>query len=174
MSRLVSALRRVLPWAGGQSGLGRVKIGQHGPCTFYVEQGHTEHTTAAIQSGHGRRGSEVRSMKMDVPPDEYDPNSVAPEWAAWLNYQREEPPTEDEIQRNRLQLQQTLENAARLEAEEEQKRLEAGEDEDTLHTHVEGHAARSSKNARRRSQPSETATSTDGEFQPASWMPGQQ
>lgn len=34
---------------------------------------------------------------------------------AWLSYQREHPPTDEEIQKNRLDLKRRLENAAKLE-----------------------------------------------------------
>eukprot|EP01147_Barroeca_monosierra_P001939 gene1939-5028_t len=173
-----SILQYASSW--GSKSHGTVQVGMHGPCVFYVERiaGENQKHIPSI-SGRGRRGDELRRVKVNVLPEEYDPELIGPEWSAWLSYQREHPPTDEEIQKNRLDLKRRLENAAKLEAEELKRRSLPSKDPDSLHINDMHHNKRFNNGPQLKPEVSNLHTwsfaddplSVDGDFQPASWKP---
>ncbi|EDQ86633.1 uncharacterized protein MONBRDRAFT_35369 [Monosiga brevicollis MX1] len=99
--------------------------------------------------------------------DDYDPDAVPAEWSAWLSHRRAEPPTDEEINRNRMITARTLQRAQELADAEEKRRLAAGP---SVRVEATGHAAQPS--SKRPVPPKQSPFSESGDYQPAGWKPG--
>jgi len=53
-----------------------------------------------------------------------DPSTIPSLWSQWLSYRRENPPTEDEIQRIEVQLQKIREKAKQIDDRDQKLRLQ--------------------------------------------------
>ncbi|XP_044053553.1 NADH dehydrogenase [ubiquinone] 1 alpha subcomplex assembly factor 2 isoform X2 [Siniperca chuatsi] len=128
--------------------------------------------TALVISEH-RRPVRAKRIVVAANPTEYEyiEGSIPMEWDAWIRGRRKEPPSVEELLKNKSYREQIKLKAK--EVEEKDLALQAKEYEQGLvatpaKTLAKGHAATTSFG---KQEISEDPTSTANTFQPGSWMP---
>lgn len=126
-------------------------------------------------------GNPVEKRIVDLVEQEYDPESIPPEWMSWLHRFRDEVPTDEEIERLQASRADLKQRVAALDEEEYKRRLRleslqaegmSSDGGPNMSQFVEELAARGYGGGGEKPSSDASQASQPAEFKPETWMPG--